>query len=591
MPQFTKESLELLRQRVDLQEVLSPFVEFAKNGAFFKARCPFHEEKTPSFMIQKGDNHYHCFGCGAHGDAIAFLMNHEKMSFSESVEYLADRFGVHLEYIEKEEYAGPNKKELKDVLEKATSFYQFFLLHTAEGKQALDYLFSRGITVDFIQKFRMGLSPNHPFVFQKAMYEQKIKKNLLELTGLIRIDSMGKVRDFFSDRIMIPIHDSLGSVIGFSSRKYKEETFGGKYINTSETPLFKKKRILFGLNYCKKTIVQEKKVILVEGQLDAMRLINEGFTHVLASQGTAFTEEHVQELITLGVTHVYLAFDPDKAGQNAEEKAGDLFQKEAIEISCVALPLGQDPDKFILQKGKEAFQQLLNESVDYLTFLVKKYSQTMDINSPSGKNEIVKQLIARIRLWKHPLMIHESLRKVGKLTQTPDAVMETFIGHNPIPQQKIEMPFFDPNRVLEMEIIRILLLYGQTEKEIVLIAKNNLKEEHFRLKVLGNLFHLYFEALNENKPCDFLSLAIHLTEDEGQQILAELLEKKVKKEKILLAFKEAAQKILDREWMTKREAIKQKIQNSELNEKEVDLLAQEFDQIKNVRPQLILADE
>jgi DNA primase len=591
MPQYTKDSLELLRQRVDLYEVLAPFVQFGKNGAFYKAKCPFHEEKTPSFMIQKGDNHYHCFGCGAHGDSIAFLMNHEKMSFSEAVEYLAERFGVHLEFVDKEEYKGPNKKELKEVLEKATSFYQFFLLHTQEGKQALEYLFSRGITVEFIQKFRIGLSPYHPYIFQKAMYEQRIKKDLLELAGLIRIDSMGKVRDFFSDRIMIPIQDSLGAVIGFSSRKYKEETFGGKYINTSETPLFKKKRILFGLNYCKKTIVQEKKALLVEGQLDAMRLIHEGFTYTLASQGTAFTEEHVQELMSLGVRQVYLAFDPDKAGQAAQEKAGDLFQKEAIEVFCLSLPLGYDPDKFILQRGTEAFQEVLDQSVDYLTFLVKKLSQTINIRSPAGKNELVKQLIARIRLWKHPLMIHESLRKIAKLTETPQEVMQTFVGNNPIPKQKIEMPSFDPNRVLEMEVLRILLLFGQTEKEIVSIAKNNLKKEHFRLKVLGDLFSLYFEALKENKPTDFLSLAIHLSEQEGQQILAELLEKRVKKEKVLLSFKEACQKILEREWMAKREEIKQKIQNSDKNQDEVESLAKEFDKIKNERPQLILMDE
>ena len=161
MGTFSKNSLELLRSRINLAEVLSPYLKLQRSGASYKGLCPFHEERTPSFVIQKGDNHYHCFGCGAHGDAIQFLMTHLKMSFVEAVENLADRFQVELEEVTTSEHPkGPPKAALKDALEKACQFYQFYLLHTLEGHAALDYLYSRGITHDFIRKFQIGLAPS-----------------------------------------------------------------------------------------------------------------------------------------------------------------------------------------------------------------------------------------------------------------------------------------------------------------------------------------------------------------------------------------------------------------------------------------------
>src|SRR3990167_667773 len=236
MGTFSKDSLELLKSRIDLVEVLSPYLKLQRTGAAHKALCPFHDEKSPSFVINRGDSHYHCFGCGAHGDAIQFLMTHLKMSFIEAVESLADRFHVQLEEVqEANQPAGPPKAALKDALERASQFYQFYLLHTLEGHAALDYLYNRGITLDFIQQFQIGLAPGKNQLFLKAMWEQRISNVILEEAGL-----MSKTREFFSDRIVIPIRDAQGSVIGFSARKYKTDTFGSKYVNSPETALFKK---------------------------------------------------------------------------------------------------------------------------------------------------------------------------------------------------------------------------------------------------------------------------------------------------------------------------------------------------------------
>src|SRR3990167_1724779 len=239
MGTFSRESLELLRSRIDLVEVLNPYVKLQRAGAAYKALCPFHDERTPSFVIQKGDSHYHCFGCGAHGDAIQFLMSHLRMNFLEAVETLAEKFQIQLEEAKSGDFQkGPSKILLKEALEKAADFYHFFLLHTLEGHAALDYLYNRGIDLDFIRKFQFGLAPKASGIFFKAMREEKFQDAILEEAGLL-----SKGREFFSDRITIPIRDAVGAVIGFSARKYRIDTFGGKYINTSETPLFKKSKI------------------------------------------------------------------------------------------------------------------------------------------------------------------------------------------------------------------------------------------------------------------------------------------------------------------------------------------------------------
>jgi len=289
---YTKESLELLRQRIDLVEVLTPHLQLHRAGAAFKALCPFHEEKTPSFIVQRGDSHYHCFGCGAHGDAIAFLMNNVKMSFTEAVEHLAERFGVPLEKMDaSEEVKGPSKSVLKEALDRAARLYHFLLLHSEEGQKALEYLYQRGIDLDFIRTFQIGYASNSPDLLKRFLYAQNVSEEVLLETGLIAASSK---RDFFCDRITFPIRDPMGAVIGFSARKFKEETYGGKYINTSETPLFKKSQVLFALSYCRQKIAKERKAIIVEGQIDALRLIHSGFNYTVAGQGTAFGEGHVR---------------------------------------------------------------------------------------------------------------------------------------------------------------------------------------------------------------------------------------------------------------------------------------------------------
>lgn len=591
MPLFTKESLETLRQRIDLVDVLSAHMDLKRAGAAYKGLCPFHDEKTPSFMIQKGDTHYHCFGCGAHGDAIQFLMSHLKMNFSDAVESLAERFHVHLEILEDAQAnKGPNKALLKEALEQACRFYHFYLLHTPEGHEVLQYLYKRGLDLDFIVRFQVGLAPKSPGYFRKMMHAKFIKDETMVAAGLIAESKEGRWRDFFSDRITFPIRDAAGAVIGFSARKYKEETFGGKYINTSETALFKKSRVLFGLNYSRRRIAKESKAIIVEGQIDALRLIQEGFDFTVAGQGTAFGEGHAKELLNLGITTVYLALDGDPAGQEATAKIGELFQREGVEVRVVQMPKGLDPDAFLREKGPEAFAKLLDSTSDYLEFLVKHYSQGHDLRSPAAKHQLVETIAKQIRNWDQPVMVQESLRKLAYLTQISENTLLLEQNHTPNLYIKksanIGLQTIDPDRILELDLLRWLLMMQQGRERFVVLAKANLQPEDFRVVICRKMYMALLNAFQQNEPADAISLILKIDDPEGQIMISELLEKKINKEKAEAHFLDTLLKILNRNWMELCEGVKMRIQSGQCNDDEALELVKEYNDLRKCPPQV-----
>lgn len=588
---FNKESLESLRQRVNLVEVLSSYVELKRSGVSYKGLCPFHDEKSPSFIVQKGDTHYHCFGCGAHGDAIQFLMNHQKLSFSESVESLAQRFHVHLEYVEgKEEKKGPNKALLKEALEYACQFFHFCLLHTTEGSDSLQYLYGRGIDLEFIRHFQVGLAPKTIGVLRKIMHAKGVRDDVLVDAGLLTSTKDGQWRDFFCDRIMFPIHHHTGEVIGFSGRKYKESTFGGKYVNTPETALFKKSRVLFGLHFSRKRIAKERKAIIVEGQVDALRLIQSGFNFTVAGQGTAFGEGHVKELVNLGVNQVFLALDSDKAGQEATSKIGHLFQKEGIEAQVISLPSGQDPDSFLREQGPQAFLRLIEGSSDYLTFLVKHLSSDLNLESPAAKNELIQNATKLIREWDHPVMVHETLRKLAHTMKVPEDFVGVGRDHGPNVYIKraasIGTQSIDPDRILETDLLRWLLLLGQEQIRLIDLVQANLKKGDLHVSICQKIFEVYCNNHENKRSCDLLSLAIDLDDAEGQLVLSDLVQKKVNKERAEQQLIETIQKILDRNWMQKREEIKIRIHSCQCSDEEALELAKQFDHLKRNPPRV-----
>lgn len=591
MPIFTKDSLETLRQRIDLIDVMSGHIDLKRSGAAYKALCPFHDEKTPSLMIQKGDTHYHCFGCGAHGDAIQFLMEHLKISFLDAVENLAQRFNVPMQRVEKgEEKQGPNKTVLKEALEKAARFYHFYLLHTAEGHQALAYLYERGIDLDFIHRFQIGLAPKASGIFKRLINAQFIKDEVLVEAGLLANTNDGRTREFFSDRITFPIHDAHGAVIGFSARKYREETFGGKYVNTAETTLFKKSRVLFGLHHSRKRIAKERQALVVEGQIDALRLVQAGFNIVVAGQGTAFGEGHARELLNLGIQRLYIAPDGDEAGLEAACKIGNLFQREGIEVLVLELPPGSDPDAYLRHDGPEAFATLMKRPKPYLDFLVARRARTINLDSPAGKNQLVALVAQQIRTWSAPLMVHESLRRLAHLVNVPESTLG--IGQEHVPNLYIKQVAsaggadIDPDLILEHDFLRWLLLMASTQPKYMQIALQHIKAEELKLTICQQIYQTLLDLHTNEKSCDLLALAGELDDHECHQEISQILLRKVNRERAEGQFIETIQRLLERNWMALCEEIKIKIQSGHCSDDEAMDLVRQYDELRRQPPKV-----
>ncbi|MCE5295385.1 MAG: DNA primase [Chlamydiales bacterium] len=593
MVRYTKQSLDTLRQRIDVSDVISQHVELKKAGGAMKGLCPFHEERNPSFVVNRGDTHYHCFGCGAHGDAIQFLMQHLRVTFTEAVEQLAERFGVTLEKLDgPSDYKSINKSRLKDALDAASRFYQTYLLHTEEGRAALEYLYARGISLEFIHAFQVGLSPRSEGLFKKYMNQAHFKDEELKEVGLLA-DRGGKLREFFGERLMFPILDVTGATIGFSARKMSESVFGGKYINTSETPLFKKSRVLFGLAASRRRIIKQKQAIIVEGGLDALRMIYHGFDLTVAALGTAFGEDHVHEVCALGVTRVYLLLDGDTAGQEASVKVGHLFQKRGVEVLVAILKEGQDPDSLLAKEGPIAITQALLGAREYLAFLWQHYSKTLHTDSPAEKNKIIQELVLRVREWDNTVMVHESLKKLAAITQVPEELLgldvlqpRTLFFKRSVSNSATQA--IDPDRILEQDLLRWIILCGPGMPEFVAFVQKNIAPGDLRLPLAKIVYEMVLERLLANKQIDLLQLTEDIEIEELPQFLSEILNKKINRDKAKDHLTDTMQRIKDRNWMHERESIKMKIHSGKASEDELMELVKQFDDLKKKTPTVLI---
>jgi DNA primase len=572
MPLFDPAMLDELKKKIDIVDVMSPYVQFQKAQGGFKSLCPFHFEHTPSFVVHRKDMHYHCFGCGAHGDAISFLTQHLKISFQEAVQTLAERFGVEVRYVE-EVQKGPSVLPLKQAMKELNRFYHFCLQHTPDGQRALGYLYDRGMDQSFIKLFEMGYAPKDTRLFEGWIQDFKIDISALTESGALKGRGL---TPFFSDRITIPIKDTHGNVLGFTARRFLEGDTGPKYINTKETPLFKKSQILFGLYESRKTIVKEKRALIVEGQIDAMRLIHEGFDFTLAGQGTAFGEQHVNQVYDLGVQVVYIAFDGDNAGQTAALKVGQMFLKKGIEVFILTFEKGEDPDTLILKRGKEKFQELLERAHPFLDFLRDCAVKGKDLTLPAVKSGVIRDVVQYIQAWQDPVMRHEGRRRIAEMFDVPAHFIdfkEEFQVETPIEPKK---EVVDLDLILEGDLVRWLIVAHELTASIAL--KNLTKED---LKHPG--MRQLYELLIAHKG-DLISVLSTTDSEKLQSYIDMILSKKIPIERAENLMIETTRKILERNWLEKREAIIRKMQIHAHDEALLESLAKEFDQIKSHRP-------
>jgi len=393
-----KNVLEDIRFRNDIVEVIGAYLNVKRAGSTFKALCPFHKEKTPSFNVNQQKQIFHCFGCGIGGDVFKFVMQYEKVDFVTAAKILAHRAGVRLE-LEEGEGEGTNKSLLYSIHEELAHFYQRCLLSMKSAEIAREYLQKRELPSEIIEEFVIGYAPDRWDTVLKWAEKKKHPPELLETGGLIlkssRADAKSQYYDRFRNRIMFPISDEQGRVIGFSGRAIDEKDKGAKYVNSPETPLFHKSRVLYALDKARRQIVDSREAIISEGQIDVIRCHQAGFKTAVASQGTAFTEDHTR-ILRRYADNVILVFDPDRAGQDAAIKTAVTFLESELAVRVATLPKGDDPDSFIRKRGAEAFRKILDEAASVVVFQIAVLSSREDASSEVGTMRIAKAVLQTI---------------------------------------------------------------------------------------------------------------------------------------------------------------------------------------------------
>ena len=384
----SKDVIDRIRSSLDIVDVIGSYIQVKRAGASAKALCPFHKEKTPSFTVNSARQAFHCFGCGVGGDVFKFVMLYENVDFPTALRLMASRAGVVLEFDEggaRSKSDGPAKDELFKANEDAAARFHKELLQSSEAEAARAYLRGRTLDLDAWKEWGIGYAPDGwGFLADKAGGRDSARMKVLEAAGLVLASDKGNLYDRFRGRVMFTIRDELGRAVGFSGRILKpDEKTGGKYVNTPETPVFRKSKILFGLDKGKRDILDQRKVLLVEGQIDCIRCHLGGFPTAVASQGTAFTEEHAR-LLKRYADHVVVVLDADSAGRKAALRTAELLIEEGLAVSLATLPSGEDPDSLILKTGPEAFAAVLEGACSPMGFLLGMFKERGELETQEG---------------------------------------------------------------------------------------------------------------------------------------------------------------------------------------------------------------
>jgi DNA primase len=341
MARIKDTSVEAVKERADFVEVVSGYTQLRKTGSRWVGRCPFHDERTPSFSVNGIDKYYVCFGCGVKGDMIGFVREREQLDFVGAIEWLADRFGIQLEYEDADPRADAVRKRRDRqyaVLEAATAFYERYLWDSQAGSMARDYLAGRGLAEGVCREFRLGLALGGATLTRKAL-ERGFTRDELAAAGLMR----KRGDDYFQRRLLFPLADARGRVVGFQARRlHEDDPLLAKYVNTPESELFHKGSVVYGLDRARVAIARDDRACVVEGNTDVLALRQAGFEPVVACMGTALTEQQLRELGRL-TKRLWLAFDGDAAGESATLRGMELAVAQGFDVKVVALPPGEDP--------------------------------------------------------------------------------------------------------------------------------------------------------------------------------------------------------------------------------------------------------
>lgn len=413
--------VEEIRLRVDIVDLVNSYIPLKKSGSgAWKALCPFHNEKTPSFNVNQNRQHFHCFGCGKNGDVFRFIMERESVDFPNAVHILAGKCGVIIpernnynpEEKRRAEIRSNHRERLYLINEEFASWYASLLNKNSDSPVAR-YLQKRGIPDDIATKFRIGATIEAwDASLKHGLANNYTESEMLE-SGIVIKNENGKVYDRFRNRLVFPIWNEQGRVVGFSARTIEQSTDGAKYVNSPETPVFKKGNILYALALAKPDIIKKDFIILCEGQLDVIAMHRAGYCNAVAPQGTAFTFEQA-ELLKRYSKKVYIAFDSDSAGIKATLRAFEILLPLDFDVKVITFPAGKDPDEIFKDNGVHGLTTMIDGACDFFDFLIKQLQIKFDSKTPAGKGKISLEVINYLEKLNNSVVREVYIRKLSE---------------------------------------------------------------------------------------------------------------------------------------------------------------------------------
>lgn len=528
MAKFSDEFLTELRMRCDIEQTISSYVQLKRRGKNLVGLCPFHNEKTPSFTVYPDSQSYYCFGCGAGGEVINFIRRAENLDFSEAVRFLCDKTSMVMPTEGYDNSLAEKRKRMYEINKEAARFFNACLF-TEQGREGLEYFKSRGYKKSTITKFGMGFAPNEWRALLTHLrskgysYEEAYEANLAN-----KSEKNGKVNyyDSFRNRVMVPIIDVRGNVVAFGGRVLDDSK--PKYINTSDTMVYKKSLGVFGLNFAKNS--KEKRLILVEGYMDAITLHQEGFDNAIACLGTALTSE-MAHLLARYADEIVLSYDADEAGQKATQRAIEVFNSIGMKLKVIRLSGGKDPDEIIKKYGPERFRNLIDGAANDIEFALLRLRDSYDITSSDGKMRYLEkaaEVLARtgriaqdvyasrlseeLSISKEAIMVRiAQLHRKNSRTETKKAfseIQQKSFSEN----QKIAISNDTNVRIIKAEQMLIAVL--MRNPELYERMDNQVTGEDFTVKAHERIFNLITEKITEQRSLELTFFSQLLTPEE-----------------------------------------------------------------------------
>lgn len=521
MPGLIPENtLEDILSRTDIIELISGYIPLKRSGRNFKANCPFHHEKTPSFMVSQDRQIYHCFGCGESGNAFKFLMRHERMDFPEAVEMLAKKAGVDLP---KNSQAGQQAQSLSAQLYKINEFavaYYAHNLHSSAGASAKNYLLKRGIKEETIGEFKLGFALDKWDALINQLREKGISIGLLEKAGLALAKDAGGYYDRFRNRIIFPIVDIKSKPAGFGARVLDNSL--PKYVNSPETPIYTKGKNLYGLNSAKDAIRQLDYAVIVEGYLDCIMPFQEGLQNIVASQGTALTEDQVR-LLKRYTHNVVLVYDGDAAGQLATLRSLDIFVDEGLNVKVVPLPEGFDPDTFIRKNGISNFKEEINRALSLFDYKLKVLKSRYNIKEAEGKAKISSEMLTTINRFTNSVLKSEYLKKLAEHLSVDEGALLEDLGK--IKNNRVSSYYpvnADPGKMIAINPVEKLLIKLMLEESgLIDQVRLALEPADFQNELAHKIVSVLFDLASQGKAVNAGTLTQHFGDESILKVVCE----------------------------------------------------------------------